>query len=81
MIDAYLEGTTVETLKQNAEREMRESLRELRPEEAAVIGLLQQRLAPTGYLAIVLVTAASIGAVHTARRWPPPLPPAGPASR
>ena len=45
VIDAYLEGTTLETLKQNAEREMRESLRDLRPEEAAVIGLLQQRLA------------------------------------
>ena len=45
VIESYLEGATIETLKQNAEREIRESLAELRPEEAAVIGLLQQRLA------------------------------------
>ena len=44
VLDAYLEGTTIETLKQNAERELRDELGGLRPEEGAVIGLLQQRL-------------------------------------
>ncbi|HVF11273.1 MAG TPA: hypothetical protein VNA16_10740 [Abditibacteriaceae bacterium] len=45
VVDAYLDGSMLETLQQRAEQEMMESLRELRPEEAAVMGLLQQRLA------------------------------------
>ena len=45
VVDAYLEGSMVETLKQRAEQEIAESLTELRPEEAAVMALLQQRLA------------------------------------
>jgi DNA topoisomerase-1 len=45
VVDAYLEGSMVETLKQRAEREIAESLTELRPEEAAVMALLRQRLA------------------------------------
>lgn len=44
IIDAYLDGSMLETLKQLADQEMSESLGELRPEEAAVLGLLQQRL-------------------------------------
>jgi DNA topoisomerase-1 len=45
VLDAYLEGSLVETLQQRAEQELAESLRELRPEEAAVMGLLMRRLA------------------------------------
>ena len=45
VIDAYLDGTLVDTLKQRAEEQLTRSLRALRPEEAAVLGLLQQRLA------------------------------------
>ena len=45
VIDAYLSGTMLDTLKQRAEQEMVESLASLRPEEAAVLALLQQRLA------------------------------------
>jgi hypothetical protein len=35
----------METLRQIAQQEMAEAVRELKPEEAAVIGLLQWRLA------------------------------------
>ncbi len=45
IINAYLDGSMLETLKQIAEREMAETLSELPPEEAAVLALLQQRLA------------------------------------
>jgi DNA topoisomerase-1 len=45
VIDSYLEGTMIDTLQQRAEREMVDSLGDLRPEEAAVLALLQQRLA------------------------------------
>ncbi len=45
VIDSYLEGTMLEALKARTEREIRENLTKLKPEEAAVLGLLQQRLA------------------------------------
>jgi DNA topoisomerase-1 len=45
VIDSYMDGTLLETLKQRAEKELRHGVRGLRPEEAAVLGLLQQRLA------------------------------------
>ena len=45
VIDAYLEGSMIDTLQQRAERAMARSLAHLRPEEAAVLALLQQRLA------------------------------------
>jgi DNA topoisomerase-1 len=45
IIDAYLDGTMLDSLKQLAEQEMTDSLRELRPQEAAVLALLQHRLA------------------------------------
>lgn len=45
IIDSYQDGSMVEVLKQRAEQEIADSLHELRPEEAAVLGLLQQRLA------------------------------------
>lgn len=45
VLDSYLDGSMLDTLKQRAQDEITESLDELRPEEAAVLGLLQQRLA------------------------------------
>jgi DNA topoisomerase-1 len=45
VINAYMDGTLAETLKQRAEKQLSERLGSLRPEEAAVLGLLQQRLA------------------------------------
>jgi DNA topoisomerase-1 len=44
VFDSYLDGTLVETLKQRAEKAISHSLRGLPSEEAAVLGLLQQRL-------------------------------------
>lgn len=44
VLDSYLEGTLVETLRQRAESAISKSLRGLSSEEAAVLGLLQQRL-------------------------------------
>jgi DNA topoisomerase-1 len=40
-----MDGTMLQTLRTRAEREMSDSLGELRPEEAAILALLQQRLA------------------------------------
>lgn len=45
VIDAYLDGTMLETLRQITEQEIVATLPDLRPEEAAVLALLQQRLA------------------------------------
>ena len=44
VIDAYMDRTLVETLKARTERELRESLKALCGEEAAVLALLQQRM-------------------------------------
>jgi DNA topoisomerase I len=44
VIDSYLEGSLLDTLRRRAES-MAEGLRDLRPEEAAVLTLLRQRLA------------------------------------
>ena len=45
VIGAYLDGSMLRTLKQRAEQELSAGLGALRPEEAAVVALLQQRLA------------------------------------
>lgn len=45
IVDAYLDGSMTETLKSRAEHLLSESLRELEPEEAAVLAFLQHRLA------------------------------------
>jgi DNA topoisomerase I len=45
VIDAYLDGVTVSALKRRTERRIAETLTSLAPEEAMVLGLLQQRLA------------------------------------
>jgi DNA topoisomerase-1 len=44
VLDSYLDGTLVEVLKQRTEKTISKSLRGLPAEEAAVLGLLQQRL-------------------------------------
>jgi DNA topoisomerase-1 len=44
VIDAYLAGSLVHTLRQRAEKELTLSLHQLKPEEAAVLAFLQQWL-------------------------------------
>ncbi len=44
VVDAYLDGSLVRELSRRVERELTESLGELRPEEAAVLAFLQERL-------------------------------------
>jgi DNA topoisomerase I len=44
ILDSYLDGTLIETLKKRAETELSTALQNLEVEEAAVLGLLQQRL-------------------------------------
>ena len=44
VLDAYLDGSLVKTLRRRAERELSGQLPTLTPEEAAVLALLQQRL-------------------------------------
>lgn len=45
LLDAYLDGTLLDALERRASRVMTESLAKLKPEEAAVLALLQRRLA------------------------------------
>jgi DNA topoisomerase I len=45
IIDSYLEGTLLDALQERVKQEINGSLRRLRPEEAAVLALLQGRLA------------------------------------
>jgi len=44
IVDTYLDGSMLETLQGRAEAELKDRLKRLQPEEAAVLGLLQQRL-------------------------------------
>jgi DNA topoisomerase-1 len=44
VLDAYLDGSLLQTLRQRVEKEIRGGLHELRPEEAAVLAFLQERL-------------------------------------
>jgi DNA topoisomerase-1 len=44
VIDSYLEGTMLRSLRRRAEQKIKDELGGLRPEEAAVMGLLKQRL-------------------------------------
>ena len=48
ILDAYLDGSMIDALQRRARQEMEESLADLRPEEAAVMALLQNRLAREG---------------------------------
>jgi DNA topoisomerase-1 len=45
VLDAYLDGSMVDALRRRTKQEMDQSLGDLRPEEAAVLALLQNRLA------------------------------------
>ncbi|GAC1398324.1 MAG: DNA topoisomerase IB [Chloroflexota bacterium] len=45
VLNAYMSGTTVHTIREQVEQEMADSLHDLSPEEAAVLALLQRRLA------------------------------------
>jgi len=45
VVNSYLDGTLLSTLGQLAGQTLRDEIGELKPEEAAVLGLLQQRLA------------------------------------
>ncbi|MDB5950987.1 MAG: topoisomerase [Massilia sp.] len=47
VLDAYLDGTIVEALRERTERELTEDLHSLSSEEGAVLALLQQRLQST----------------------------------
>jgi DNA topoisomerase-1 len=44
VMDSYMDGTLLKTLDQRARREMADSLGDLRPEEAAVMAILEQQL-------------------------------------
>jgi DNA topoisomerase-1 len=44
VLDAYLDGAVLETLRERTEQELKEELHALQPEEAAVLAMLQQRL-------------------------------------
>jgi DNA topoisomerase-1 len=44
VIDAYLDGDVVRAARQTADKKLREDLRRLSPQEAAVLALLRQRL-------------------------------------
>lgn len=44
IIDAYMDRSLLQTLKQRTERELKHSLHSLSPEEAAVLALLQERM-------------------------------------
>ena len=48
VIEAYFDGDMLESLQQKVEEELSDNLAGLRPEEAAVLGLLQQKLAHQG---------------------------------
>lgn len=45
IIEGYLDGTMLQTLKKKTEKEITENLHQLQPEEAAVLAFLQKRLA------------------------------------
>lgn len=44
VLDAYLDGTVLEVLRERTEQKLQEDLHALQPEEAAVLAMLQQRL-------------------------------------
>jgi DNA topoisomerase-1 len=45
VIEAYMDGTMLQTLRRRAEEQLSEGLSKLKPEEAAVMALLRERLA------------------------------------
>ena len=49
ILDGYLTGQTIATLQQRADKRLRKSLSKLRPEEAAVLMLVRERLADSSH--------------------------------
>lgn len=45
ILDGYMEGTTIDTIRREAESQLKNNLHQLTPEEAAVVAFLQRRLA------------------------------------
>lgn len=45
VLESYLDGSMLDSLKQSVEQQLEEDLKDLKPEEAAVLGLLRGRLA------------------------------------
>jgi DNA topoisomerase-1 len=56
VLDSYLDGTMLEGLRARAEESLAEDIHDLEPEEAAVLGMLQHRLAQESAAAGVQVT-------------------------
>jgi DNA topoisomerase-1 len=56
VLDSYLDGTMLEGLRARAEATLAQELQDLEPEEAAVLGMLQYRLARESMAAGVHVT-------------------------
>lgn len=56
VLDSYLDGTMLEGLRARAEETLAQDLHQLEPEEAAVLGMLQHRLAQESAAAGVHVT-------------------------
>lgn len=56
VLDSYLDGTMLEGLRARAEETLAQDLQDLQPEEAAVLGMLQHRLAQESAAAGVHVT-------------------------
>ena len=80
ILESYLEGTTVEVLKQKTEKELRTALDKLSGEEAAVLSFIQQRLsAPKPTLESLL--KKSIAAKKPGTRRTPRAPNRRPAAR
>jgi DNA topoisomerase I len=67
ILEAYLDGSMVETLRQRAEEEMAD-VRHLKPEEAAVLALLQRRLASGEPPPLKLAKGTAKAAKSTSRR-------------
>ena len=53
VMDAYLDGSLRETLSQRVEKELQQGLRDLEPEEAAVLAFLQERLKHESHCAVL----------------------------
>jgi len=59
VLDSYLDGTMLEGLRARAEETLAKELHDLQPEEAAVLGMLQQRLAHESAAAAAKVKRAA----------------------
>ena len=68
VLDAYLEGTVLEVLRERTEQELTEDLHALQPEEAAVVAMLQQRLRQEQERAALPTPAARRARARPARK-------------